>query len=39
VPTWTGVRGCGLEGIKGDGRERSGDSFSYTFVKFLNKLP
>jgi hypothetical protein len=29
---WTG-------GDKGDGRERSGHSFFYTFVKFLNKLP
>jgi hypothetical protein len=27
VPTWTGVRGSGLEGIKGDGRERSGHFF------------
>jgi hypothetical protein len=39
VPTWTGVRGSGLEGIKEGGQERSGHSFSYTFVKFLNKLP
>ena len=39
VPTWTGVMGSGWEGIKGEGLERSGHSFSYTFVKFLNKLP
>jgi hypothetical protein len=39
VPTWTGVTGSGLQGIKGNGRERSGHSFAYTFVKFLNKLP
>ena len=27
MPTWTGVRGSGLEGIKGDGGERSGILF------------
>ena len=41
VPKWTGVRGGGLEGIKGDGWERSGHSFPCTlwssWIKCLQK--
>jgi hypothetical protein len=39
VPKWAGVMGSGREGIKGDGRERSGHSFFLDIVKFLNNLP